>query len=89
MKFIVLVSLWAQDSVRKLNKIRGGFNSVFAGGTANKDKAAGGGGSGSEKAATTAGLEDMQQAVRQAAIRAADDLKARARREIGQLPFTS
>jgi hypothetical protein len=69
--------------------LRGGFADAFKPGKdgGRKDsgkqdsKAAGSGGAGDTSA--------FERAVRQRAIDAADTLRARARKEIGELPFTS
>lgn len=73
-----------QDSLRKLNALRGGFAATFAPPPAKGDKL--------DKGSDRNGALDpaeVERAVRQRAIDAADALQARARREIGQLPFTS
>lgn len=83
--------------MRKLNVLRGGFAAAFKqpqskGGAGKKDAGKGpdkkdsqspGGGDGGADASA------FERAVRQRAIDAADALRARARKEIGELPFTS
>jgi len=73
-----------QDSLRKLNALRGGFAATFAPPPAKGDKPD----RGNDRNGTFDPAE-AERAVRQRAIDAADALQARARREIGQLPFTS
>lgn len=80
-----------QESVRKLNLLRGGFADAFKQGrdggkrdAGKQDGKAAGSDSGSGGDASA-----FERAVRQRAVDAADALRARARKEIGELPFTS
>ena len=82
-------SITLQDSVRKLNMLRGGFADAFKPG---RDGGRKEGGKQEGKAAGSGGASDasaFERAVRQRAVDAADALRARARKEIGELPFTS
>lgn len=85
--------------MRKLNALRGGFADAFkqpqpkgdkggkkdAGRGADKKHSGAAAGSGGGAADPSA----FERVVRQRAIDAADALRARARKEIGELPFTS
>jgi hypothetical protein len=75
--------------VRKLNLLRGGFADAFKPGRDGGKRDAG---KQDGKAAGSSGGGDasaFERAVRQRAVDEADALRARARKEIGALPFTS
>jgi hypothetical protein len=82
-----LTSDQLKESVRKLNVLRGGFADAFKPGRDGGKRDAG---KQDGKAAGSSGdASAFERAVRQRAVDEADALRARARKEIGALPFTS
>ena len=78
-----------QESVRKLNLLRGGFADAFKPGRDGGKRDAGKQDGKAAGSSTGGDASAFERAVRQRAVDAADALRARARKEIGELPFTS